>query len=310
MRNPVAKASTPLTALLAVTLVLTGCGGGAADGGSLPTLNLEAAIDNPRPFDLAEIAESIELIPLDDSDTNALLTPYLNIAESKSCFYVMDIYNQPVKVFDKTGTYVATRGSIGRGPGEFLSVSGITTDWEGDNLYVKVNSGVIQAYDASGRMFARTEDVPGGKTVFADGKLLLLGEPDFDAAMWGSDGFTMADTPITILTLFQPDLSSRTTIVGPDRGINMIFTRFAENGQGTSAMINPQIISNNGESVLVKEGRCDTVFRYRNDNTLEAVLRLDLGKHTLPPEAYGTAPTVKMDGFCRVANFWMASVTS
>ena len=52
------------TIFIALALALVACGESPSD---VPVLDLGAAIENPRPFDLTEIAQEIEFIPLDDT---------------------------------------------------------------------------------------------------------------------------------------------------------------------------------------------------------------------------------------------------
>ncbi len=78
----------------------------------------------------------------------------------------------------------------------------------------------------------------------------------------------------------------------------------AADGRPLGASIDLNIMSGNGTDLVVKEGRCDTVFRYVGENSLEAAYRLDAGKYTLPAEAYGTSPKVVKDKYCVIADIW------
>ncbi len=53
--------------------MLASCGGGAPTSGELRTLDLEAAIDNPREFDLSEIAQKTK----DNAEMASFIAKYI-----------------------------------------------------------------------------------------------------------------------------------------------------------------------------------------------------------------------------------------
>jgi hypothetical protein len=169
-----------LIALSALTLAvpsLTGCGEKTRSG-EIPTLDLEAAIDNPRTFDLAGIAERIEFIHLDDTQKEALVGDINRIAESKGRFHVTDdIRQSPVKIFDRQGKFIRAEGRFGRGPGEYTDIISIVADHDTDNLVMAVMAGMQGAMvtcDPGGREVARADSVMVNKMAIHDGNLLLL----------------------------------------------------------------------------------------------------------------------------------------
>ncbi len=275
--------------------ILTSCeGNDKTSGVGLPVFDLEAAIGSPKAFDISGIADNIEFIALDDRGGDGGIGRGSSIQESKNGFYLSNWIN-PIKFFDKTGKFVATKGSMGQGPDEYLDVIDMAVDYERDNLYVMAPRNAIIAYDAGGRMFARTDGGPSGGIAYFDDKLISLRTPDINVAARGSDGEYFSDSLVTIIDVFPSDLNHRSGVKGPDRGVNIVFSSFDENGRPRGATISLQIISDNGTDLIIKEGRCDTVFHYGNDNSLDAVYRLDAGKYTLPAGAYGTSPKVEVE---------------
>ncbi len=137
---------------------LTSCKNDSEVRGNLLTLDVEKAIDNRRSFVLDEISENIEFIPLDDKNGNSLVGDILMLEESKSSFYVSDDWQKPVKVFDKTGRFLSTRGQTGRGPGEYIFVLDMAVDHRTDIVYMNVKAGSqgIFMYDQNNRMIANT----------------------------------------------------------------------------------------------------------------------------------------------------------
>ena len=161
--------------LALLAFVLAGCGGGVPTG-DIPTLDLEAAIDNPKTFDLGDIAERIDFIPLYDSNHEGLVSEIQRIDGSKGRFYVQDNGREsPIKIFDRTGRFLTTEGRYGRGPGEYTRISYFAADHDTDNPYMAVTGldGSIVAYDPSGRELARLDSVMAAQMVIHDGSLVL-----------------------------------------------------------------------------------------------------------------------------------------
>ncbi len=277
-----------LAALTLAILTLAGCGDTAAPG-ELRTLDLEAAIDNAKTFDLAEIAETIDFIPLDDTQKEGLVGEITVLNESKNRFFVKDNARvSPIKIFDRTGRFLRTEGRYGRGPGEYTNILNFTTDHDTDNLYMAVSSGnsSLVVYDPSGRELTRNDSVMVNRMVIHDGSLLLLRGILINAE-------EMDLPPGGVMRPFLdryslPGLELETTIEAPDRGLSGVIRSMPNNGirvtPGPST-----VLASDGGSVLVKEALSDTLKRYRND-ALEPAFVLDPGKYAIPDGALGMNP--------------------
>jgi hypothetical protein len=272
-------------ASFALALALAGCGGEKKQAGTIPTLDLEAAIDNPRTFDLSEIAESIEFIPLDDSEV--MVGGIMKIEESENGFFITHntgSSDRTVLFFDKTGKFVAQKGSIGRGPGEYLRLVDMAVDYENDNVYLLASFGGaygIIAFDTAGRIFARVDlaGYDGNRISYHDGKVVLLNEWLF-TPQDQADRYTLVET-------FSTDLRPEGSIETEWKGDNAFTNPNADMSQQRSSGISVNhVLSNNGDRLIVKEGRSDTVF-YRKGNTLEPAYKLDLGAYSIPSEVDG-----------------------
>lgn len=262
---------------------LAGCGQKAATTDSnLLTLDVEAAIDSPRPFDLSEIAEGTEFIPLDDSNEKGLIGSIREIEESKNRFYVVDDLRKPIKVFDKTGKFISTIGSAGRGPNEYLGLSNIAVDYEKENVYaVDDRGGMIVTrllgYDPAGGLFARNDSII-SPLISRHGDRLVLLRDLFNRSTAVGDTVTLVET-------FSADLRRESEIKIAYRGDERLMEGLP--GGGYTWIGPPSVFSDNGRSLLIKETRCDTVFRYLNDTVLEPAYRLDMGKYFPPAEMFG-----------------------
>ena len=307
VRNRLVFGAVAILAVAAAMFLMTAaisCGV-KSPSGDIPILDLAAAIDNPRAFDLAEIAESIELIPIDDSDPRGLMSGASRIAETKSGFYIAGDSRQPVKLFDRSGKFVATRGSIGRGPNEYLNVFAVVADYDSDRVWVVSQSSLV-AFDADGALVARNDSVTslGQGAAWFDGRLMLMRDPPlvFDIDK-GPGSAPAPDSLATLVDLFAPDLSRYDGIEVRAKGMNIVLT-YDTVGEGVGNFrlySNANIISDNGENLLIKEGRCDTVFRYLSGGTLQPAFRLDVGRYGVPVEAYlSFNPGVDMERYYMV----------
>jgi hypothetical protein len=277
-----------ISTLFLSAIFLYGCSG-RSEIGEIPNLDIGAAIDAPKVFDLVEIADNIDFVPLDGSTTESLVGGYINtLAESKNRWYVGEM-NTPVKIFDKAGKFLSTRGRIGRGPDEFsgLSIAGI--DWEIDNLYLNGRSegrDRIVAYDAAGAIFARADSVlssPAGMKEFHREKLF----------MW-----TMRRSPFgppadpdakeTLYETFSSDLepAGKAEVSGRNNVSPVIVS------SGIWFFFQQGFLSGNGRSLLTYETLADTVFLVDN-TTLSPAYVVDLGSHSPPDGAFGENATVQ-----------------
>jgi hypothetical protein len=273
-------------ALFVLSVALAACGEAPSD---LLVFDVERAIDTKRNIDLLDIANDCEFIPLDNSNQKeGLIGDILEITESKNRFYVIDRTENPVKLFDRNGKFIATRGRVGRGPDEFLFVDGITVDWEKENLYLMADNGgtashsLMRAYRADGEIFGRNDSITRGKIAFFDDKVLLFTDNFSTKPMEIGEMFTFMET-------FSPDLHRETALEVPFKGPNriMLITNDADGQIAAISVMNiaPVIASNNGASLLVKEGRSDTVYHYTG-GAMEPFLRLDFGSYAIPDEAF------------------------
>jgi hypothetical protein len=279
------------TAAFGLTLLTVGCGGGGGTG-NVAIVDIEAAIDNPRTFDLAEIAQEIEFIPLDDTQKEGLLGNIRILNESPTSFYIQDSgwLGKPVTVFDRTGKFVATRGRAGRGPDEFLSIWDMTVDYDTDHLYLSglasygISTTVV--YDPTGREVARADTVAWGAS--RDGAVVHKGKFIVKRTLFnGTDG-TPPGTRVPFIETYSTDLKHETTIETTVKGISFIRRTDGVGRAGGASLV----FSDNGNSLLVKEPLSDTVYYYR-DGALTSGYLIRSGKYAMPAGSMGVDPTVE-----------------
>ena len=266
------------TALLSSALCLAGCGGG--EGAEVTTLDVEKAIDNPKIFDLAEIAREVEFIPLDDAVPVPDISPWHGLQPAAGGgFYVADAAAiSPVQRFDARGKFVGTIGRIGRGPGEMGSIAGISVNEETGKVYVDGTTEVA-ALDTQGREFAHTSGFfSWGMMWYGDRLLTLPVIPPWEKEVYERD-------TIPFIEMFDRELKSVGSIYGPNVGTSVTMS-------GESF---PPVISDNGKRLLVKQGRGDTLYHY-NAGAIKPVYTLTMGRYAqIDPEAAWTERNYYVD---------------
>jgi hypothetical protein len=301
---------------LCAATVMCGCGGGTA-GGGLETLDLEAAIGNRRNFDLSEIAKSIELVALDDSEREGLLGDILGAVQTEERFYIQDNGREfPLKVFDRGGRFLSTLGRYGRGPDEFAGGVVFAVDPDIAVIYMAGRMGdgteAVVAYDAAGGQILRGDSIPGGRLAFFDGRLIVMRSSPAPFSFGGDPDFVPSiGTKVPLLEVYSADLRHERTIEVVDKGDGSIIMiegsgNLADpsNIRSVSVRRGPAgVLSAGGNSLLVKEPLGDTVYHYR-DGALEAAFRLAAGRYTPPAGAFGLNPAVPLGDSYAVHNVW------
>ncbi|MFZ0282209.1 MAG: 6-bladed beta-propeller [Bacteroidales bacterium] len=101
---------------------------------SLPyRIDIEKNIDNIKPVLISSIGRALEYIPLETSP-NCLLKRITQIDFSDSYIFVCDFYK--LLQFDREGKFIRQIGAIGRGPGEYIYVSGYCIDEKKNKVYI------------------------------------------------------------------------------------------------------------------------------------------------------------------------------
>ncbi len=95
---------------------------------------------------LSEIADDITYIPLENSFPISLIYPPRYFINNS---IYLSALNSGVIVFDRTGNYIRTIGSVGRGPGEYVHCSNFTVDDKNETVYV-LDSRTIKVFSKTG----------------------------------------------------------------------------------------------------------------------------------------------------------------
>ncbi len=283
--------------LLAAMVATVALCGGCADNSALPSLNMERAIDNPRTFDLGEIAESIEFIPLDGTSPDALVGEIRSMDGSDDRFYIQDFNPGPVKIFDSRGRFLTTRGSIGRGPDELVMIGRMTLDRERDNLYLDDwgwGIGKVRGYSPDGEIIARHDSTNLVSLTFLKDKFFGV---EHSYVGFSGDNDPPVGEKSVLLTTMTPELRPVGTFETVDKGAPRVFL------PGNMIRTFPRaFVSHDGEMLVVKEFRSDTVYHLADGERLRAAYILDGGRHAIPQGAFGESATVAWNDDYHVVN--------
>ena len=259
-------------------LCFAGCGSKSTQG-DIPALDVEAALDNRRTFDLSEIAQSIEFIPLDESVPVGEISNFMGLQPSNSGFYIVsnDLFS-PVGHFDRTGKFISAIGRIGRGPDETVFIAGIAANGQTGDVYIDGGFQVV-GLDAKGRGFARNDSLTTYGMLWHGDRLLVPANPSF------FDENAYVGDSVPFIDLFDRDLKRTGSIYGPNLGqFNGSPAGVTPGGEYPAS--SPPFMSYNGGRLLVKQGRGDTLYHY-SMGTLRPAYLLNLGSHTPPAEVFG-----------------------
>ncbi len=244
----------------------------------MPTLDVEAAIGNPRTFDLGEIAGNIDFIPLDRSIPVGEIGTWHGLEPAARGFYIADARSlSPVQHFDTQGRFVGTVGRIGRGPGETTSVVGVSPNPETGEIYVDGTTDVV-GLDPAGNEFARADGFISWGMIWYQDRLLTF--PVLPP--WNTED--LAGDSIPFIDLYDRDLKLVGNILGPNIGTSV----------GINGHQSPPLYSFNGERLLIKQGRGDTLYQY-GAGEIRPVYALKLGAYVPPAEVFEFIPPPEWD---------------
>lgn len=95
---------------------------------------LEILVNEEKEFLLvSSIVEYFDVIPLETNDDN-LISQIDKVKIINDKFFVLDIFNNAIFIFDKKGNHIQTLFRVGNGPGEYLQL--IDFDLYDDLLYI------------------------------------------------------------------------------------------------------------------------------------------------------------------------------
>jgi len=164
--------------IISLVLLLFSC---QQEGATIPTANaektLEVDLDKARTgFKLSEIVDTVYFIPLETHE-DCLIGNIGKVIFHDSLIVLLDNPfrgSGNVYLFNQTGRFVRSVGSIGRGPGEYTrGTDMLVVD---GNIQIIDNSGGVVIYDLDGKFMSRKHlDFAAFNFIFHDGNYRLVG---------------------------------------------------------------------------------------------------------------------------------------
>lgn len=142
---------------------------------------------------LSELVENLQIVKLDNKDEALVGLGYTTLSDNY--ILVRNTRQNPFKLFDKSGKYIASIGAYGQGPGEYLNVYDDFIDEKHKKIYILCwQTDKVLVYDFSGKALDPIPlpyRVPKGK-IFVDGdhsmiSLCILPFDNIPMVAWSQD---------------------------------------------------------------------------------------------------------------------------
>ncbi|MCL1974368.1 MAG: 6-bladed beta-propeller [Bacteroidetes bacterium] len=100
--------------------------------------------------------DHVEILTLDGKDA-PLLGKVAKMVVKNDIYYIADPHNNKIHLYDVTGTYLNSVGEIGRGPGEYINLSDMIIEENGDICVYSAQPGALYTYSPQGRFLGNIE---------------------------------------------------------------------------------------------------------------------------------------------------------
>lgn len=228
------------------------------------TIPFEEGVDNVKGIKLSDIAERVEWIPLETTDSSLIARPLLSSVRLMNG-YIYIPCSVGLLSFREDGTFQRTISRRGQGPGEYTSLVSVTADEASNHIYL-LTPGKVMTYTSEGT-FLRENPTPIGWafSVVQDSLYLTYiynntGQKPYRLLMTDAQGDTLLRVPQTDRFEVLP------------KGMNWYYTNRKEN----------YLYTYQGENVF-HDYYCDTLYTVRPDSLLPRYI-FQMGKYRLPDD--------------------------
>lgn len=161
--------------------------------GPLIGCDLKALKDTVN-FPLSQLTEELQIVKLDNRD-EALIGGWVRTTFGEKYILVSNNKQTPYKLFDRSGKFIATIGSYGQGPNEYLNTYAEQLDEANNRIYILPwQSNKILVFDLKGNALDPIPlclRVPKGKfrvdTAKSEVTVTVLPFPNWPAVVWTQD---------------------------------------------------------------------------------------------------------------------------
>ena len=148
--------------LLIGVFVLLGCSSNKKQEpiskSGIPVINLSEDVSTVPSLLLSEVAEKLEIVPLEMTD-ESVLSDITEMQVTDHNIWIDHGREFFIYRFSRTGKVLIKIGSIGQGPGEYTNYSTFLVDEDKKEVYIIANTNGVLAYDFEGNFKRKIVDI-------------------------------------------------------------------------------------------------------------------------------------------------------
>ena len=124
----------------------------------IPVINLSEDVSTVPSLLLSEVAEKLEIVPLEMTD-ESVLSDITEMQVTDHNIWIDHGREFYIYRFSRTGKFLNKIGSIGQGPGEYTTYSTFLVDEDKKEVYIIANTNGVLAYDFEGNFKRKIVDI-------------------------------------------------------------------------------------------------------------------------------------------------------
>ena len=124
----------------------------------IPVINLSKNVSSVPSLLLSEVAEKLEIVPLEMTD-ESVLSDITEMQVTDHNIWIDHGREFYIYRFSRTGKFLNKIGSIGQGPGEYTTYSTFLVDEDKKEVYIIANTNGVLAYDFEGNFKRKIVDI-------------------------------------------------------------------------------------------------------------------------------------------------------
>ncbi len=237
-------------------------------------IDIEKSVGKYSEERLSKYFSSVDYIPLETNDSS-VLGNIISICHEKGLFFVADD-NNVCKIFDSSGKYLRTLNHIGRGPGEYLTISDMYVSPVSGNIMIMDHRGEITEYNSFGvfirKIASPVTDKNFQRFTLVNDELIAASIYEFHLEDGRSEGgYIIYDTCLNIRKHYTQK-SGSIEIKGKE-GDNKIY----------SVKTDPFVFSRLADKITLTSNSTDTLFLLNEELSLSPWYIFRFGKYTADP---------------------------
>ena len=148
--------------LLLLVITLLGCSSNKKQEMTsklkIPVINLSKNVSSVPSLLLSEVAEKLEIVPLEMTD-ESVLSDITEMQVTDHNIWIDHGREFYIYRFSRTGKFLNRIGSIGQGPGEYVNYLTFLVDEDKKEVYIIANTNGVLAYDFEGNFKRKIVDI-------------------------------------------------------------------------------------------------------------------------------------------------------